>query len=132
MWGHDYGRSPSGSYISGVAKGPHGPTVSFGGTDNPHDKWTNGSNIDVTALFNSNWGAIGTGHSITVGVYVQSGGYSGRSVGTNYTDTITWSTRDFSGGNHRLQSGNNAKLTNPDEHFQTLQGDVVYVTVQLP
>ena len=46
-------------------------------------------------------------------------------------DTITFTSRSISGGVHILQSGDAAKLTNPNESFQALQGDTVYVTVRL-
>jgi hypothetical protein len=126
-WGHDYGRSPTGSYISGDAYRSHA-TIPWGGTTDPHSVWGSGSAVSVSSLYDSNWGSSG---SFDIGVYVHSGTYSGRSTGTNYMDTITFSSRDISGGVHRLQSGNSAKLTNPNEHFNSLQGDTVYVTVRL-
>jgi len=126
-WGHDYGRSPTGSYISGDAY-ISDMTIPWGGTTNPHSVWGSGSAVNVSSLYDSNWGTSG---SFDIGVYVHSGSYSGRATGTSYMDTITFSSRDISGGVHRLQSGNSAKLTNPNEHFNVLQGDTVYVTVRL-
>ena len=126
-WGHDYGRSPTGSYISGDAY-LSDMTIPWGGTTNPHSVWGSGSAVNVSSLYDSNWGTSG---SFDIGVYVHSGSYSGRATGTSYMDTITFSSRDISSGVHRLQSGNSAKLTNPNEHFNVLQGDTVYVTVRL-
>jgi hypothetical protein len=126
-WGHDYGRSPSGSYISGDAY-VSDATIPWGGTTDPHSVWGSGSAVSVSSLYDTNWGSSG---SFDIGVYVHSGTYSGRSTGTNYMDTITFTSRDISGGVHRLQSGNDAKLTNPGENYNVLQGDTVYVTVKL-
>ena len=127
--GHDYGRSPSGSYISGDAY-RSGATIPWGGTtDSTFSLGGSGSAVSVSSLYDTNWGSSG---SFDIGVYVHSGSYSGRSTGTNYMDTITFTSRpSISGGVHILQSGDAAKLTNPNESFQALQGDTVYVTVRL-
>ena len=127
-WGHDYGRSPSGSYISGDAYRSDA-TIAWGGTTDPHSVWGSGSLISLSSLYDTNWGSSG---SFDIGVYVHSGSYSGRSTGTNYMDTITFTSRSIDGGVHILQSGDAAKLTNPNENFNALQGDTVYVTVKLP
>ena len=127
-WGHDYGRSPSGSYISGDAYRSDA-TIAWGGTTDPHSVWGSGSAVSVSSLYDTNWGSSG---SFDIGVYVHSGSYSGRSTGTNYMDTITFTSRSIDGGVHILQSGDAAKLTNPNENFNALQGDTVYVTVKLP
>ena len=73
-WGHDYGRSPSGSYISGDAY-RSGATIPWGGTTDPHSVWGSGSAVSVSSLYDTNWGSSG---SFDIGVYVHSGSYSGR------------------------------------------------------
>jgi len=126
-WGHDYGRSPTGSYISGDAYRSD-MTIPWGGTTDPHSVWGSGSAVSVASLYDSNWGTSG---SFDIGVYIHSGSYTGRPAGTNYMDIITFAQRDVSGGVHRLQSGDAAKLVDPNENFNALQGDTIYVTVRL-
>ena len=140
-WGFDYGRTPTGSYISVNAVASEA-TSNWGGSLNPHTVWTNGNATatNVEALYVANWGAIGTGHTLDIRAYIHSASYSGRTAGITYNDTLTWTTRAIdSGGLHMLTNTTTAvdaslqgNGTANGENFNALQGDVIYVTVYMP
>jgi len=139
-WGWDYGRNPTGSYISPNAVQSLA-TTTWGGSLNPHTIWTNGNATatNVEALYTSNWGGIGTGHTLDIRVYIHSASHSGRTAPQSYTDTLTWNTRAIaSGGWHTLTNTTTASDATLNgngsggENANALSGDEIYVTVKLP
>jgi len=139
-WGWDYGRNPTGSYISPNAVQSLA-TTTWGGSLNPHTIWTNGNATatNVEALYTSNWGGIGTGHTLDIRVYIHSASHSGRTAPQSYTDTLTWNTRAIaSGGWHMLTNTTTASDATLNgngsggENGNALSGDEIYVTVKLP
>ena len=136
-WGWDYGRNPTGSYISPNAVAS-AATTTWGGSLNPHTLWTNGTATNVEALYTSNWGGLGTGHTLDIRVYIHSAAHSGRTAGTTYNDTLTWTTRAIaSGGEHMLTNTTTASDATLNgngsggENGNALNGDEIYVTVRL-
>ena len=136
-WGWDYGRNPTGSYISPNAVASVA-TTTWGGSLNPHTVWTNGTATNVEALYTSNWGGLGTGHTLDIRVYIHSASHSGRTAGTTYNDTLTWTTRAIaSGGEHMLTNTTTASDATLNgngsggENGNALNGDEIYVTVRL-
>ena len=136
-WGYDYGRNPTGSYISPTAVAS-AATTTWGGSLNPHTVWTNGTATNVEALYTSNWGGLGTGHTLDIRVYIHAAAYTSRTAGTTYNDTLTWTTRAIeAGGLHMLTNTGTALDASLQgngsgaENFNALQGDTIYVTVKL-